>query len=185
MKTNYKNCCIMSNKFGMPMQRELHNKNCEYRIRTAKNCEPSDAIPSRSKDLFSKNSSLGVVNPGFSDGSAQILGLLNSESDTLGKTNNRETEIELSCCSTRGSEAGDSISNTCKSQELIHETKKVVSDTGLHTVNSQTMPLKPRQYLTVDNTRREQRIVEWLQVFASSTSLETGNNSFFFFFCFQ
>ncbi|XP_022723371.1 uncharacterized protein LOC111280346 isoform X2 [Durio zibethinus] len=163
-KTNHKNCCIMSSKFGMPMQGELHNKTREYRIRTARNCKLSDVIPSRSKDLFSKNSSLGVVNPRILDGSAQCSHLLNSESDTLWKTNKNENEIELTSCSRKDSEKSNSISNTCKSQELMHETEKVFSNTGVHLVKSATMTLKPCQSLTVDGTLREQRILEWLQV---------------------
>ncbi|XVF74373.1 hypothetical protein PTKIN_Ptkin13bG0105300 [Pterospermum kingtungense] len=159
-KTNNKNCQTLSRRFGMPMQKELHNKTPRNRIWTARNCKLSNVIPSGSKDLFSKNSSLGIVNPRFSDESAQISHILNSESDIPWKTNNNENEIELSSCSTRDSEASDSISNACKSQDLIHETKTVFCNTA----NSATMTLKPCQSLTVDGIWREQRILELLQV---------------------
>ncbi|OMO66182.1 B-block binding subunit of TFIIIC [Corchorus olitorius] len=162
-KTSLKNCSTMSNKFGMHMQRELHNKTCEYRIRTARNCESSNEIPSGSKDLSSKSSSLFVVNPGFSEGPAQ-LHLWNSEIDTLGKANNWEAERELSCFSPKGSEASGIITNNCESQELIHGAEKQFTNTGLHSVNTARMALKPCPALTVDSFRREQRILEWLQV---------------------
>ncbi|XVF26994.1 hypothetical protein REPUB_Repub14bG0068600 [Reevesia pubescens] len=162
-KTNHKNS-EMSCKFGMPMQRELHHKASEYRIWTARNFKSSNVIPSRSKDHFSKNSSLGVVNPRFSEGSAQISHLLNSKSDILWITNDNANETKFSSCSPRDFEASNSISDTCKSQELIHETKAVFSNAAAHLVKSATMTLKPCQSLTVDGTRREQRILEWLQV---------------------
>ncbi|KAL4310551.1 hypothetical protein GQ457_01G047440 [Hibiscus cannabinus] len=163
-KPNHKNCFAMSNKFGMPMQMELHNKSHEYRIRTARNSESSNVIQSKSKDLFSKNSSLGVVNPRCSGGSALISDLWNSETDTLWKTNNYENEMNLSSCSQRDSEASNSISHMCKPQELIHETRTAFPNRTVHSVKSATLMLKPCQSLTVDSTRREQRILELLQV---------------------
>ncbi|XVF25173.1 hypothetical protein REPUB_Repub13aG0190500 [Reevesia pubescens] len=162
-KTNNKNS-IISIKYGMLMQKELHNRTLEYRIWAARNCKSSNVVPSRSKDLSSKKSSLAVVNPRFSNGSSQISHLLNYENDTLWKTNNSENEIELFSCSPLDSEASNSISNTGTSEELIHETKAEFSNTAVHLVKSATMTLKPCQSLTVDGTRREQRILEWLQV---------------------
>ncbi|KAA3478457.1 B-block binding subunit of TFIIIC [Gossypium australe] len=151
-KTNHRNRFSVSSRFGMPMQVELHNKSHEYRIRTSRNSESSNLIPS-------KKSSLGG-NPSILDGSARISHLWNFESDTLWKTNNHENEIKLSSSSPRDSEASYSISNTCKPQELIHETRSTFSSTAIHSMKK----LKLCQFSTVDSTRREQRILERLQV---------------------
>nr|KJB68238.1 hypothetical protein B456_010G233800 [Gossypium raimondii] len=151
-KTNHRNCFSVSSRFGMPMQMELHNKSHEYRIRTSRNSESSNPIPR-------KKSSLGG-SPSILDGSARISHLWNFESDTLWKTNNHENEIKLSSSSPRDSEASYSISNTCKPQELIHETRSTFSSTAIHSMKK----LKLYQFSTVDSTRREQRILERLQV---------------------
>ncbi|KAG4143590.1 hypothetical protein ERO13_D06G200300v2 [Gossypium hirsutum] len=151
-KTNHRNCFSVSSRFGMPMQMELHNKSHEYRIRTSRNSESSNPIPR-------KKLSLGG-SPSILDGSARISHLWNFESDTLWKTNNHENEIKLSSSSPRDSEASYSISNTCKPQELIHETRSTFSSTAIHSMKK----LKLYQFSTVDSTRREQRILERLQV---------------------
>ncbi|TYJ31605.1 hypothetical protein E1A91_A06G211100v1 [Gossypium mustelinum] len=150
-KTNRRNCFSVSSRFGMPMQMELHNKSHEYRIRTSRNSESSNLIPN-------KKSSLGG-NPSILDGSAQISHLWNFESDTLWKTNNHENKIKLSSSSPRDSEASYSVSNTCKPQELIPETRSTFSSTAIHSMKK----LKLCQFSTVDSTRREQRILKRLQ----------------------
>ncbi|PPR88502.1 hypothetical protein GOBAR_AA32186 [Gossypium barbadense] len=150
-KTNRRNCFSVSSRFGMPMQMELHNKSHEYRIRTSRNSESSNLIPN-------KKSSLGG-NPSILDGSAQISHLWNFESDTLWKTNNHENKIKLSSSSPRDSEASYSVSNTCKPQELIPETRSTFSSTAIHSMKK----LKLCQFSTVDSTQREQRILKRLQ----------------------
>ncbi|KAG4196765.1 hypothetical protein ERO13_A06G192400v2 [Gossypium hirsutum] len=150
-KTNRRNCFSVSSRFGMPMQMELHNKSHEYRIRTSRNSESSNLIPN-------KKSSLGG-NPSILDGSVQISHLWNFESDTLWKTNNHENKIKLSSSSPRDSEASYSVSNTCKPQELIPETRSTFSSTAIHSMKK----LKLCQFSTVDSTQREQRILKRLQ----------------------
>ncbi|XP_039053930.1 uncharacterized protein LOC120196117 [Hibiscus syriacus] len=72
--------------------------------------------------------------------------------------------MNLSFCSRRDSEASNSISNMCKPQELIHETRAVSPNRTVHSVKTATLMLKACQSSTVDSARRGQRILELLQV---------------------
>lgn len=203
-KRSYSRFFNMFSRFGMHLQAENHKKTTVYRVWTSgnSNSKLSNAFLIKSKNVNAENdiSNLDLVNSEFPDGANQNF-LEYDPSTSAGsfsapaKANYMENDTEISC--------GSPVDNIGNMQEFpIEQNNTALDELDLVSRESEINASPPEssclallkppdsgscqtyssQVLTADGARREQRILERLQVFSfmPSTSLKayTGKITF-------
>lgn len=178
-KKNYSRFCNMFSRFGMHLQAENHKKTVAFRVWTSGNSN------SRSSNAFLSKLNVDIDNlDDVSHGAAQTF-LENDHSTSGGDTANpghkTDTEINTGTCCASFGEGENNCIVSCPDQELVHEPSGMAAEGEFDLVSTAmkknvspaetkvlapSKPLKnPSPFLTPNYLRREQRILERLQVF--------------------
>lgn len=197
-KKNYSRFCNMFSRFGMHLQAENHKKTVAFRVWTSRNSN------SRSSNAFLSNLNVDMCNlDDVSHGPAQTF-LENDHSTSGGDTTNpgHKTDNEINTETSRPSfeEGENNHIVSCPEQELLHEPSGMAAEGEFDLVSTAvkkkvsraetkilalSKPLtNPSPFLTPNYLRREQRILERLQVFyfvAFTECLHKGKDPCFFF----
>lgn len=178
-KKNYSRFCNMFSRFGMHLQAENHKKTVAFRVWTSGNSN------SRSSNAFLSKLNVDIDNlDDVSHGAAQTF-LENDHSTSGGDTANpghkTDTEINTGTCCASFGEGENNCIVSCPEQELVHEPSGMAAEGEFDLVSTPmkknvspaetkvlapSKPLtNPSPFLTPNYLRREQRILERLQVF--------------------
>lgn len=197
-KKSYSRFCSMFSRFGMHLQAENHKKTVAFRVWTSRNSN------SRSSNAFLSKLHNDISNlDDDSNGPAQAF--LENDHSTSGDdiaNPGDKTDFEINTEASHAS-FGEGENNhvvLCPEQELLHEQSGMaaegefdIASTAMETNVSQAEtkilalskpPTSPSPFLTPNYLRRQQRILERLQVFyviAFTECLLKGNGSCFFF----